>query len=481
MLTWPTYGARFFRQINGRSHWVVKIVKGTSTWLFSDADMQLTDGHVYALLSSEPSVESEVDYVTKDWSVQDVDVEIANIPYKQNTSGAWVSFADEVGAIRNAALSIYVMAGPAQTALSDGILMFSGVVADAATVTISGVKLTASDSARRKNVILPREYITDTGGASTPAGLRKSPLVWGTFNKAYDSSSEYGLVVCEPLYDQYRKFYLVAGHPCHTLSACFVSQAQLPHPSMVISPTLTANDAGRCTLKTAAPGSTFTADAYLYVDGQYRGSTSDGGDGFTATSEPQKAGDLDLTSYATVTDTNTGATVVIRAYFGWPDYDTSDSNYLNDIGKITGLLASGFYYITLDWRIVKPDITGTGLISLITLTGTVLVTDIPITSDAYGTTSFKVSEAEWDSRVLWHPRSGKNNVLSSDLPIVAVVKMNTTKTPDTAGREVFRVKYIRLVVRYAPHDGSRPLSTGGGGRPRVPRDRGILLPWGWDI
>lgn len=451
MLTWPTYGGRFFRQTNGRASWVIKIVKGGLTWLFSDTDMQLTDGHVYPLLASDPSIENAVDYVTKEWSVQDVRVEIANIKYRQNTAGTWVSFPDEISLIRAGAFSVYVLAGMSPTALSDGLLIFSGEISEPAVVSNTSVSIIATDGARRKNATLPQTYIT-----GSPAPQRKSPIIYGNYTKSYDSSVDLGIVVCEPLNGLYGTNYLVAGHPCHTLSSAFWGQAKLPDPSLLISPTLTANDSGRCTLNTSdsstAPYVAMKANAYMSVEGQYRGNTTDGlgydAANLSHTIEPQKAWDNDLTTYATVIDDINGTAVNAHAYFGWPDYDSTDHFAFNEIGRQTGELITGVYYGHIDYRIVKPDFSATAYIQLLGLDGGAI--QETITSDYPSTLSFNFITSFWYDRVHWHLRTGRNTVTGLDTPVAVVIRMDTTKTPSTPGREVFRVKYIRLRLQFVP-------------------------------
>jgi hypothetical protein len=469
MMTFPAYGARYFRQIGASSRWVVKIVKGSSTWLFSDTDMQLTDGHVYALLTAEPSIESAVDYVTKEWSVQDVRLNLANTPYKQNASHAWVSFADETDVIRGATLSIYVLAGVSPTALSDGLLIFSGEISEPATVTLDEVQLYAIDGARRRDALLPQNLIIDTGGAASPYSLRKSPLVWGEYNKTYDSSVDLGLVLCEPLYNADGNYYLIADHVCHTVTSAFYSQPQLPHPSKIYSPTLTADDSGRCTTNIANTGGSYGqvhADAYLFVDGQNRGAQTDGAgyDGQCVTVNAQKAGDLDTTSYATVTDAITGSGVHAHAYFSWPDYDRTDNAYTNEIGLIGGVAPGTAYNLNLEWDVTLPDITGTAYIKLLGLSGT--PPSATITGGTPGSLAFAKTTTHWDDYVYWHPRAGLNTSYGTNYPVVAVVYMDTTKTPTTAGREVFYVKYIRLVIRYIPSAGFQYLTVRAIPQPR---------------
>lgn len=451
MNTWPTYGGRYYRSTNSVHHWVVKIVKGSSVWLFSDTqDMELTDGHVYPLLKDNPVLECDLDFVTKRWSVHDVRVVIKNARYKRNTSNILVSFADEVAAIRTASISIYILAGPDPTSLSDGLEKFSGEISDPAIVTAAEIQLRAIDGARRRSAVLPQ---TDIADSVIPR--RKSPIVYGAFNRDYNNYynpiEDLGLVRCELLQGAHKTFNLVAGHACYALSSAFWVQRNLPHPSLLVSPTLTANDSGRCTINASKSGDAYGdvyADAYLYADGTYRGASTDGYgyDDLCSVVNPQNVNDLDHASYASVIDTINGSAVNAHAYFSWPDYAIEELNVANSIGIVLGETISGAQYVYLQWLIGMPDIEGTAYVNLINAGTT--VSETLDNNIAQGKSINIGSPSNWTNQLVWHLRSGRLEHAGQNKPLVAVVRTDTTKTPNTPGREVFRVYFMRLVLRY---------------------------------
>lgn len=455
---WGAYGERHYRQINVRSHWVIKLVFGGHTYLFSNTDMQLDEGHVYSVIDESPVIDHMVRLVTKDWSVNEVEVVIKNAGYKVNTAGEQISFADECGLASGGTINIYVLAGPEPTSLVDGYPLFAGVIAKAPRVTTENIYLTARDGAGLKNKFLPTSQISDP-----VIPFRKNPIVYGEFNKTYNSAVDLGLVKCEELQGKYRTNFLVAGHPCVELSAGFWLQPGLPHPSTLISPTTNVNDSGRCTLNASLSGDYYGdiwADAYLYVAGQYQGNTTDGagyddpappGTPYSKTIDNQKAGDFDLTSYAKVLDNITGSAVHAHAYFGWPDYDSDFEQFSNSIGRVAGELTGGHYVIRLQWLIDMPDISGTAQIQLLNAPG---VSAATVTSGTPGEIQINIDAGQpvdWQWEIVWHLRSGRRNDITPtnlNKPIMVVVWTDTTKTPNAPGREVFRVKYVRLIIRY---------------------------------
>lgn len=447
---WGAYGARYYRQLNTAYHWVVKITKGGSTWLFSDTDMKIADGHVHALLDGGVSIDSKVDLVTKQWSVQDVRLLIKNIQYRQDiTTHDWVQYSDEVGSIRGGLIDIYVLAGPQPSALSDGLLIFSGEISEPAVITKDHVELVAGDAARRKNKVLPLRYVTENGswtGIPSLSRLRKIPITYGEFSKAFDNSVDLGLARAELISDEDSKKYACSDHIMHTLSEGFIQHRELPMPSKIVSPTLDADDSG---YGTAVMGG--VADARMYAE------NSDIGDFITAgypgtTVDCGNAGDLIATTKARAWRTPSGSGGV-NMFLGFRDYANNEKNTLTPIGKIIGELVSGTYYGYLKFKVKKINILTSPQPPEVSLkVGNVGGSDVTLdistfTDDSDITAKFAVTEI---ANVLWHLRSGDSTYTTDDRPLLFRIFFDGTLPVGEVGNDALWCYYCYLLWRYRP-------------------------------
>jgi hypothetical protein len=105
------------------NHIIVKIVSGASTWLFSDVDMQLTDGAVYGLLIDGTTVDQSVDYRECMVNASEVELRFSNVKY--NPYGTVPRLSELWASLGNDAVDIYLAAGPI-TAISDCMRIFAG-------------------------------------------------------------------------------------------------------------------------------------------------------------------------------------------------------------------------------------------------------------------------------------------------------------------------------------------------------------------
>ncbi len=395
------------------------------------------------------SIESKIDPVTKQWSVQDVRIGIRNTDYRQDvTTHLWVKFADEVGSIRGALIDIYVLAGIEPTQLSDGYRIFSGEIDEPATITRELVTINAVDAARRKNLDLPLRFVSENTawtGIPTPSRLRKIPIVYGEYTKAFDDSADLGLIKCELVSSEVAKKFACSDHVMHTLSKGFIKQNELPMPSQIVTPTLTADDSGYGTALMVG-----VADARLYADNSDIG---DGTDTDNQTVDCGNAGDLLPTTYARAYGTISGTGGVIM-YLGFLDYANNEKNTLAPIGKIIGEDVAGTKYGWLCFRVVKVPILTSPVapeVSLITSGGGGLDVTLDISTfgdDTDVTAKFAITEI---SNILWHLRSGDSTYTTDDKPVLFRIIFDGTLPVGEVGNDALRCKYCYIKYRFRPY------------------------------
>lgn len=451
---WGAYGARYYRQVNCIYRWAVKITKGGSTWLFGHSNIKgLSDGFIYGLLADDITVDSKVDYVTKKWSVQDVAFSIINQPYKQDpTSHAWIRFADEVGSIRGALIYVYLLAGPKPTALADGLLVFSGEIQEPASVTRELVRFSAVDAARRKNLILPRHRVTEnTAWTGIPIAnrLRKIPLTYGEFTKAFNNSVDLGLARAELVGSESAKKFTCSDHVMHTLSKGFIMQNELPMPSEVVAPTLDTDDSGYGTAIM-----TGLSDARMYAehsdDGDLAGAGHAGGSGGNVTYDAANAGDLVGSTKARTQRTASGLGGLTMR-LGWRDFASNETNTLAPIGKIIGEDISGTKYGYLKFRVKKLSILtspGSPEVHLVRGSGEIVLDISTFGDDIDVTAKFNVTEI---ANVLWHFRSGDSTYTAEDRPILFTIFQDGTLPLGNINTDGLYCYYCYLQWRYRPY------------------------------
>lgn len=450
---WGDYGARYYRQVNCIYRWVVKITKGGSTWLFGHSPIKgLSDGFIYGLLADDLTIDSQVDYITKKWSVQDVEFSITNQPYKLDaTTHERIRFADEVGSIRGALVYVYVLAGPKPTSLADGLLVFSGEIQEPAKVTRQLVTFSAVDASRRKNLIIPRHYVTEnTGWTGIPLEdrLRKIPITYGEFTKAFDNSVDLGLAKAELVSSETAKKFTCSDHVMHTLSKGFLMIEEIPMPAELVAPTLDADESGYGTAVL-----TGLADARLYAensdDGDLAGAGHAGGPGGNVTLDAANAGDL-LPATKARTQRTVSGLGGLTMRLGWRDYANNEINTLTPIGKIIGEDVSGTFYGYLKFRVKKLSILtspGSPEVHLTAGAGTVTLDISTFGDDIDVTAKFDITEI---ASILWHFRSGDSTYTSADKPLLFTIYQNGTLAIGNINTDGLYCYYCYIQLRYRP-------------------------------
>lgn len=229
---------------------IVHIDDGTNDWYFSEIDMELTEGHVYPLLKSLPTVKGRFDIGTKNWSVSDVTINLYNAAYKLDDSFNKVMLSDEIGDLINATVKIYLATGSNITGLSDCIEKFSGLILTSPEYDDESVKIKAVDAGTASHKLLPQTYMTSVFNA-TPIGFRdqKIPIAYGEFTSgdyALDGSG-LGFAKAIPNHQSIRSSFVVSDHVLNAFTELWFVEEDLPDPAKYDSPTFNTNDSGRGT------------------------------------------------------------------------------------------------------------------------------------------------------------------------------------------------------------------------------------------
>jgi len=186
MRTRPAAFSAVQMSVAAEQHIIVKLYDGTSTWLFSDIDMHLSDGHVYPLFIPEDfngPIEA-VDIMSKEWVVGEAVVGLSNIRYRKDTSSDWVKFSEEAGGLLNGTMTIYLASGRNVAALSDCLTRWAGTIVEAPEYDLDRIIVRAVDNTIVYNVLLPQRYMNEIDYGEhliDENSEKKLPIVYGEF------------------------------------------------------------------------------------------------------------------------------------------------------------------------------------------------------------------------------------------------------------------------------------------------------------
>lgn len=230
-------------------HYIVRLTNGTDTWLISDIDMQLTDGHVWPLLKSLAGLREGIDLFTREWTTAEVSVECSNEKYHAVAGGTWKRLSDEVVNLLDKDIEVYIVAGPTATALSDCLKRFAGKITSGPTYSASSITLRGRDGSLQYNRLVPLNTMS-SAYASCPDDIANDPipLKWGAFtfditNPFGGSGMGKGLPTTK---SNLHPVFVFADHACKEITDLWLSPVGL-YPVEYDGHTLTANDSGRCT------------------------------------------------------------------------------------------------------------------------------------------------------------------------------------------------------------------------------------------
>lgn len=193
MLTMPTKFSQHHMRGGANNHFIVKIVSGSSTWLFSDVDMQLTDGAVYGLLLNGLTISQSMDYRKCLVNISEINLQFSNVIY--NPYGAVPRLSELWASIGNDVVDIYLAAGPI-TAIADCLKIFSGRISGLPSFGETTINISIENiELRLLNIVLPNTTLDDAFNSlvSTSTYLNQSlfvPILYGDFNFLGDTGNK---------------------------------------------------------------------------------------------------------------------------------------------------------------------------------------------------------------------------------------------------------------------------------------------------
>lgn len=189
MLTPPTEFSKWVNR-SGSLEGTIIVIDGLD--MFGNMEMNLTDGHVYNILTEAINIGQNVDFYRKSWSNVLVDVVVTSVGYKKDELAANdISMADLVYGVVGNTAEIYFCSSPNTTSLSQCLKVFSGTVKKVKQITreTSTIQLTNNESVIDLN---PMQEKLETAFNPTvfseqiqlPSETRdrKIPLVYGRFS-----------------------------------------------------------------------------------------------------------------------------------------------------------------------------------------------------------------------------------------------------------------------------------------------------------
>lgn len=247
MLSVPSAFSAAQNRMGGTITTVVVVTDGTTTWYFSDRDVQLNQAHAYPILRSHSGIRESVDIYTKKWRVSDVTVNLYNIPFGLDSSFDDLKPEDTLWDIRFNEAEIYILAGDnAPSIAGGGILRFSGVIIDPPEASDDYFTFRISDAGTLQNRKLLQTYVRDDFPAAPEKSVgRQIPIVYGKFTLIGSDTATFtlqGTGLAKGEYITATK----AVFSSHVLNALtrIAANVGLPDPALPISVSLDNDDSG---------------------------------------------------------------------------------------------------------------------------------------------------------------------------------------------------------------------------------------------
>lgn len=267
MLTLPAEFAKYYLNDGVPLFTIVKIVQGSDTWLFSQQDMDISDGQVHGLLTNHSGIRRNIDFIKNEVMISNVIMTFNNLPY--NPAASSIRLSDEWAELYYADVTIYLGAGPTISALSDCLTVFVGKVGEAPEYTPREVRIVAVDESKFIHKTLPNTLVSSVYSDAPESSRNKYiPIVYGTFlhpggNGDGDAvMSGTGPAPAVQIEDD--KFCL-SDHVLYSVESLWAYNRTLDLPCEFIAAavTLSADDSSRGTAIITVDG-TGKAHAYLY-------------------------------------------------------------------------------------------------------------------------------------------------------------------------------------------------------------------------
>lgn len=348
MITAPTAFSQYQTRSDALSHAIVKYYDGSTTWYFGTIEIpSFSEGFVYGILNADSiSIMQDIDLLKKTSSRAIAQFALANFRYRTNATGESIRFSDEIGDMEGDAIDIYFFNTPTVTALADCLHVFSGEVDKAPTFDMETIKISCIDGSEALDTNLPRNIMS---GVYSSAPIESAndyiPLLYGTYTKTFDSTSDTGLAVALQTEKERLAKYVVADHVVNSIVTAFGSAQGLPEAFSFDNATKTASDSGRSsvTIVRNAGDPDIDATVYVYPTGNFVGDYDLGGPVYTDDLEDfvsnfGNMSDQNETTHATVRDfldPSVGGAMNAFVYMIFGNYASGDQKE-NSIGEITG-------------------------------------------------------------------------------------------------------------------------------------------------
>lgn len=336
----PAKFGKFYRRSSVEQHWIVKIAdgpladSGTTIRLFSDIDMNLSDGHVYPLLDGGVEFEKAVDPFGRSYTTAEISLALKNGPYTHDHKRL-----SDFDLLSDAELTVYIYAcaGPGLTvaALSDCLgPVFKGTVVGEPSYDAEILVLRVADiGVKIEDINLPLTLLDDADSGH-PYGDRRLSIALGDLTGANDFGDGKQLVQCRGRDSSGIVEFFVADHEVAAVDALWIyldsvdAWLKLDQTAMSITTGTEVGDDGITRTKVSFSASELlTGWLYLrpsgidisewYPEGLGTGAAYN--DGRNNVVNEAKAWDADQGSYCELSSCENKQRALLT--FKWPDYD----------------------------------------------------------------------------------------------------------------------------------------------------------------
>lgn len=355
MITAPTAFSQYQTRSDALSHAIVRVYgvdDGAERFYYGTIELDTfscsdPDGKsfVFGILdSASVSIRQEIDLLKKTSSRAIASFTLSNLPYRINTSGEWIRPSDEIANKVGNALDIYFFNTPTLTGIDDCLHVFSGVIDKSPTFDLETIKISCIDGSEDLDINLPRNIMSGTySSAPIESANDYIPLLYGTYTKVFDATSDTGLAVALPTLKERLTKYVIADHVVNTIVEAFGSVGQLPEAFSFDNATKTVSDSGRAsvTIVRNAGDPDIDATVYVYPTGNFVGDYDFGGPVYTDDPEGKvdnfgNCADQNETTYAMVKDfIDDGNSMNIFVFLIFGNYASGDQKE-NPLGELTG-------------------------------------------------------------------------------------------------------------------------------------------------
>lgn len=196
MRTLPAEFEKYHANSGVPTIFVVHVSDGSNNYYYGTTDAYLTDaGHVYGVLLRPPKITESVDIFSRRWSVSGLNLRFSNLPYTKDETGNDHRVIDDLADPFDYTVKVYVMAGETSDTLSDGLLIYDGIIKDAVEYDETELNMNVRQALIYEDVMLPEKHVSDYFSTLSlkdylSVGI---PVVYGYFTEGITELNGYGL------------------------------------------------------------------------------------------------------------------------------------------------------------------------------------------------------------------------------------------------------------------------------------------------